>query len=71
MDEKLIIDVSRLKSEGETVSGEVDAVDLDEEFVKSFGGIRYIIKNGFGYSVIQSRLIIFIIQIRSRTVKSP
>ena len=41
MDEKLIIDVSRLKSEGETVSGEVDAVDLDEEFVKSFGGIRY------------------------------
>lgn len=37
----MIIDVSRLKRGGETIEGEVDAVDLDEEFVKSFGGIRY------------------------------
>ena len=41
MDDKLTIDISRLDPEGETLSGEVDAVDLDEEFVKPFGGIRY------------------------------
>ena len=41
MDEKLIIDVSRLDPEGEDLEGEVDAVDLDEEFVKPFGGVRY------------------------------
>ena len=41
MDEKLLIDVSRLDPEGEDFEGEVDAVDLDEEFVKPFGGIRY------------------------------
>ena len=37
----LVVDVSRLDPEGETLEGEVDCVDLDEEFVKSFGGIRY------------------------------
>lgn len=41
MDEKLVIDVARLDPDGETFEGEVDAVDLDEEFVKPFGGIRY------------------------------
>ena len=41
MDDKLTIDISRLDPEGETLAGEVDAVDLDEEFVKPFGGIRY------------------------------
>ena len=41
MDDKLIIDIARLDPDGETISGEVDAVDLDEEFVKPFGGIRY------------------------------
>ena len=41
MDDKLTIDISRLNPEGETLTGEVDAVDLDEEFVKPFGGIRY------------------------------
>lgn len=41
MDEKLLIDVSRLDPEGEDFEGEVDCVDLDEEFVKPFGGIRY------------------------------
>jgi uncharacterized metal-binding protein YceD (DUF177 family) len=41
MDEKIIIDIARLNPEGETIVGEVDAVDLDEEFVKPFGGIRY------------------------------
>jgi uncharacterized metal-binding protein YceD (DUF177 family) len=41
MDEKLIIDIARLNPDGEMISGEVDAVDLDEEFVKPFGGIRY------------------------------
>ena len=41
MDTKLLIDVARLKPEGETFEGEVDIIDLDEEFVKPFGGIRY------------------------------
>lgn len=41
MDEKLEIDVSRLAPEGEVLEGEADVVDLDEEFVKPFGGVRY------------------------------
>ena len=41
MDEKLIIDLARLDPDGEVFSGEVDAVDIDEEFVRPFGGIRY------------------------------
>ena len=41
MDDRLLIDVARLKSEGETIEGEVDIIDLDEEFVKPFGGVRY------------------------------
>ena len=36
-----MIDASRLASGGETLEGEVDCVDLDEEFVKPFGGVRY------------------------------
>ena len=39
--EKLVINLSRLNPKGETIEGEVDAVGLDEEFVKSFGGVRY------------------------------
>ena len=41
MDEKLIIDASRVDPEGEEIEGEVACVDLDEEFVKAFGGVRY------------------------------
>lgn len=41
MGEKLIIDVTRLNPEGEELSGEVACVDLDEPFVKPFGGVRY------------------------------
>jgi uncharacterized metal-binding protein YceD (DUF177 family) len=41
MDEKFVVDIARLKEEGETFRGEVDAVDIDEEFVSPFGGIRY------------------------------
>jgi uncharacterized protein len=41
MDEKLLIDVTRLDPEGEELTGEVDCIDLDEEFVHPFGGIRY------------------------------
>ncbi len=41
MDAKLVIDASRLDPDGETIEGEVDCVDLDEPFVKPFGGIRY------------------------------
>jgi len=37
----LTIDVTRLDPEGEELSGEVDVIDLDEEFVHPFGGVRY------------------------------
>ena len=40
-DDKLIIDASRVDPEGEEIEGEANAVDLDEEFVKPFGGVRY------------------------------
>ena len=41
METKLSIDTSRIDPEGETLEGEVDCVDIDEEFVKPFGGVRY------------------------------
>ena len=41
MDDKLIIDASRVDAEGDELEGEVGCVDLDEEFVKPFGGVRY------------------------------
>ena len=41
MEEKLIIDASRVDREGEEIEGEVACVDLDEAFVKAFGGVRY------------------------------
>jgi uncharacterized protein len=44
MDNKLIIDASRVAKEGEEIEGEVYCVDIDEEFVKPFGGVRYRLK---------------------------
>jgi len=44
LETKLLIDVARLDPEGETLEGEVDIVDLDEPFVKPFGGVRYELK---------------------------
>ena len=41
MEEKLVIDVARLDPGGEDLEGEVGCVDIDEEFVKPFGGVRY------------------------------
>ena len=41
LDKKLVIDASRLDAEGEELTGEVECVDIDEEFVKPFGGVRY------------------------------
>jgi uncharacterized protein len=41
MENKLLIEVDRLDVEGEEIEGEVDIVDIDEEFVKPFGGVRY------------------------------
>ena len=41
LETKLLVDVARLDPEGETVEGEVDIIDLDEPFVKPFGGVRY------------------------------
>lgn len=41
---RLTIDVSRLDPEGETLEGEVDCVDCEEELVHPFGGIRYRLK---------------------------
>ena len=33
--------MARLDEKGETIEGEADIIDLDEEFVKPFGGVRY------------------------------
>ena len=41
MENKLLIDVARLDPEGESFSGEVDVVDLEEDLVHPFGGVRY------------------------------
>ncbi|MGN0854540.1 MAG: YceD family protein [Kiritimatiellia bacterium] len=41
LETKLLIDIARLNPEGEDLTGEVDIVDLDEAFVKPFGGVRY------------------------------
>ena len=41
IEKRLLVDVARLDPEGEELEGEVDIVDLDEEFVKPFGGVRY------------------------------
>ena len=41
LETKLVVDVSRLDPEGEILEGEVDCIDLDEAFVKPFGGVRY------------------------------
>ena len=36
-----MVEVFRLAKDGETLEGEVDCVDIDEELVKPFGGVRY------------------------------
>jgi len=41
MEATLTIDTSRIDPDGETIEGEVECVDLDEPFVKAFGGVRY------------------------------
>ena len=41
MENRLHVDVARLMPGVETFEGEVDIIDLDEEFVKPFGGVRY------------------------------
>ena len=41
---RLVVDVARLDPGGEVLEGEVHCVDLDEEFVKPFGGVRYRLK---------------------------
>lgn len=40
-DTKLLIDVARLDEGGEDFEGEIDIIDLDEEFVKAFAPMRY------------------------------
>ena len=40
----MLVDVARLAPEGEELTGEADIIDLDEEFVKPFGGVRYRLK---------------------------
>lgn len=44
MENKLIIDASRINPDGEELVGEVACVDLDDEFVRPFGGVRYRLK---------------------------
>ena len=42
--ERLLVDVARLDGEGEDFDGEIDIIDLDEEFVHPFGGVRYALR---------------------------
>ncbi|MBO6167738.1 MAG: hypothetical protein J6P13_05245 [Kiritimatiellae bacterium] len=44
MAEKLLIDLVRMRPEGERFEGEADIVDIDESFVHPFGGVRYSLK---------------------------
>jgi len=41
LETKLVLDASRVDPEGEALEGEVDCVDIDEELVRPFGGVRY------------------------------
>ncbi len=43
MDSRLLIDVARLDRDGEEYEGELDGgvVDIDEEFLRAFGTLRY------------------------------
>ena len=53
LEKHLLIDVARLDSEGETLEGEVDIIDLEEEFVHPFGGVRYRLKvQAFGTELV-------------------
>ena len=38
---RLAVDVTRLDPDGEVLEGELFCVDVDEEFVHPFGGVRY------------------------------
>ena len=61
MDDKLIIDASRVDAEGEEIEGEVECVDLDEEFVKPFGGVRYRLNlQVFGTELLVRRHMVFV-----------
>ena len=40
-DSRLAVDVTRLDPDGEVLEGELFCVDVDEEFVHPFGGVRY------------------------------
>ena len=41
MEARLTIDTTLIDPDGETIEGKVECVDLDEPFVKAFGGVRY------------------------------
>jgi uncharacterized metal-binding protein YceD (DUF177 family) len=41
LETRLVIDLARLDPDGEDLDGEVDIVDLDEPYVRPFGGVRY------------------------------
>ena len=38
---RLAVDITRLDTDGEVLAGELFCVDVDEEFVHPFGGVRY------------------------------
>jgi len=39
--DRLLVDASRVGQRGDVMEGEIDCVDIDEEFVHPFGGVRY------------------------------
>ena len=44
MPDKIVVDVARLDRDGETLEGEADVIDLEEDLVHPFGGVRYSLK---------------------------
>ena len=43
-DNRLTIDVSRVDPDGDDLEGEIDCIDLEEDLVRPFGGVRYRLK---------------------------
>lgn len=54
-EDRIVVDLTRLKPGGEILEGEADIIDLDETYVHPFGGVRYRLKaQAFGTELLVS-----------------
>lgn len=44
LEDRIAVDLTRLKPGGEILEGEADVIDLEETYVHPFGGVRYRLK---------------------------